>query len=238
MERLAGRVRPSIPRGDAGPLGAARRSARARALALVALLAAASVFAQSVSMSGSLGDKALLIINGTPRTVATGATVQGVKLVSVNGNGAVVEVNGKRQALALGGAQVNLGGAPSDGGGSQIVLTAGSGGHFVTAGSINGQAVRFLVDTGATYVSMGAAEAERLGIDYRKGQRGVSTTANGQVVAYRVLLASVRVGDVQLYDIDAVVGQASMDPVLLGNSFLTRFQMKRENDTLTLVKRF
>ena len=238
MKRLAGRVRPSIPRGDAGPLGAARRWARARALAWVALLAAASVFAQSVSMSGSLGDKALLIINGAPRTVATGATVQGVKLVRVNGNGAVVEVNGKRQALALGGAQVNLGGAPSDGGGSQIVLTAGSGGHFVTAGSINGQAVRFLVDTGATYVSMGAAEAERLGIDYRKGQRGVSTTANGQVVAYRVLLASVRVGDVQLYDIDAVVGQASMDPVLLGNSFLTRFQMKRENDTLTLVKRF
>jgi aspartyl protease family protein len=207
-------------------------------LLCAAQLAAASALAQSVSMSGSLGDKALLIIDGTPRTVAAGATVSGVKLVSVNGNGAVVEVNGKRQTLALGGAQVNLGGAPSDGGGSQIVLTAGSGGHFFTAGSVNGQAVRFLVDTGATFVSMGAADAERLGIDYRKGQRGISNTANGQVVAYRVSLASVRVGDVQLYNVDALVSQAPLDPMLLGNSFLTRFQMKRENDTLTLVKRF
>ncbi|MDE2297202.1 MAG: retroviral-like aspartic protease family protein, partial [Burkholderiales bacterium] len=103
---------------------------------------------------------------------------------------------------------------------------------------INGQAVRFLVDTGATLVSMGAAEAERLGLDYRKGQRGVSNTANGQIVAYRVSLASVRVGDVTLYNVDALVGQQPMDYVLLGNSFLTRFQMKRENETMTLVKRF
>ena len=209
-------------------------------LTLSALLALAAVGAhpQSVSMSGSLGDKALLIIDGAPRTVATGSTVQGVKLVAVSGSEATVEVHGKRQRLSLGGAQVNLGAAPSDGGGSRIVLTAGSGGHFVTDGAINGQAVRFLVDTGATLVSMGAAEAERLGLDYRKGQRGVSNTANGQIVAYRVSLASVRVGDVTLYNVDALVGQQAMDYVLLGNSFLTRFQMKRENETMTLVKRF
>lgn len=201
-------------------------------------LVATPAFAQSVSMSGSLGDKALLVIDGTPRTVAAGATVQGVKLVSVTGGDAVVEVKGKRVTLAMGGAQVNLGGAPSDGGGSQIVLTAGPGGHFVTLGSINGKAVQFLVDTGATYVSMGAAEAQELGLDYTKGQRGVMNTANGQVIAYKVKLASVRVGDVQLYDVDGLVSQQPMGAVLLGNSFLTRFQMKRENDTMTLTKRF
>lgn len=201
-------------------------------------LAAAGAGAQSVSMSGSLGDKALLIIDGAPRTVATGSTVQGVKLVSVSGSEATVEVHGKRQVLSLGGAQVDLGAAPSDGGGSRIVLTAGSGGHFVTDGAINGQVARFLVDTGATYVSMGAADAERLGLDYRKGQRGVSNTANGQIAVYRVSLASVRVGDVNVYNVDALVSQQPMDFVLLGNSFLTRFQMKRENETMTLVKRF
>ena len=210
----------------------------AAGVALSALFALAPACAQSVSMSGSLGDKALLIIDGAPRTVATGSTVRGVKLVAVSGSEATVEVKGKRQVLSLGGAQVNLGGAPSDAGGSQIVLTAGSGGHFITDGAINGQAVRFLVDTGATYVSMGAAEAERLGIDFRKGQRGVSNTANGQIVVYRVSLASVRVGDVNIYNVDAVVGERPMDYVLLGNSFLTRFQMKRENETMTLVKRF
>ena len=209
-----------------------------RALAAAALLTCGSAFAQTVSMSGSLGDKALLMIDGAPRTLAAGATVQGVKLVSVTGSAAIVEIQGKRLTLPLGGAQVNIGGAPSDGGGTQIVLTAGSGGHFFTGGSINGKAVRFLVDTGATYVSMGVNEAERLGLDYRGGQRGMTNTANGAMAVYKVALASVRVGDVQVYNVEALVGQAPMDQVLLGNSFLTRFQMKRENDTMTLSKRY
>ena len=203
-----------------------------------ALLAAAPAFAQSVSMSGSLGDKALLVIDGTPRTVATGATVLGVKLVSVSGSDAVVEVKGKRVTLAMGGAQVNLGGTPTEGGGSQIVMTADGRGHFFTVGTINGKSVRFVVDTGATFVSMGADQAKELGVDYTKGERGYSTTANGQIPVYRVKLASVRVGDVQLYDVDGLVGPQPMPAILLGNSFLTRFQMKRDNDTMTLTKRF
>ena len=82
-------------------------------------------------MSGSLGDKALLLSEGAPRTVATGTTVQGVTRVSDTGSPAVLDVKGQRVTLPLGGAQVNLGGAPSDGGGTHIVLSAGSGGHFV-----------------------------------------------------------------------------------------------------------
>ena len=204
----------------------------------LALLFFGTASAQSVSLSGSLGDKALLMIDGTPRTVATGATVQGVKLVSVSGAGAVVEVGGQRVNLAHGGAQVNLGGANSDGGGSRIVLSAAIGGHFFTQGSINGRSVRFLVDTGATNISMSQAEAQRLGIDYAKGQRGIANTANGQVVAHRVSLGTVRVGDVTVYNVDATIVPAQMDHLLLGNSFLSRFQMRRENDTLTLDKRF
>ena len=205
---------------------------------LALLAAAAAVHAQSVSMSGSLGDKALLVIDGTPSTVATGATVRGVKLVSVSGNGAMVEVQGKRVPLAIGGAQVNLGGSNSEGGGTQIVLTAVGGGHFVTDGTINGRTVRFVVDTGATYVSMGADQARDLGIDFLKGDRGTMSTANGQVAAYKVKLNSVRIGDVLLYNVDGLVSQQPMPFVLLGNSYLTRFQMKRENDTMTLTKRY
>jgi aspartyl protease family protein len=207
-------------------------------LAIVLLAGSGVVCAQTVSLSGSLGDKALLIIDGAPRTVATGATVQGVKLVSVSGDGAVVELGGKRVNLAHGGAQVNLGGANSAGGGSRIVLTATHGGHFLTQGTINGRSVRFLVDTGATNISMSQAEAQRLGIDLSKAQRGIANTANGQVVAHRVSLATVRVGDVTVYNVDATIVPAQMDHLLLGNSFLSRFQMKRENDTLTLDKRF
>ena len=166
-----------------------------------------------------------------------GQSAQGVKLLSVAGSDAVVEVGGRRVNLQLGSAQVNLGGAPSAGGGSQIVLTAGSGGHFVTQGSINGTSVRFVVDTGATHVALSQTEAERIGLNFRKGQRGVGNTANGQVMMHRVTLDTVRIGDVQVYNVEAAVVPAQMEQVLLGNSFLTRFQMKRENDTMTLDKR-
>ena len=207
-------------------------------LALAAFAAFGSAAqAQTVSMSGSLGDKALLVIDGTPRTVATGSTVQGVKLVRVSNNEALVEVAGQRRTLALGG-QVNIGVADSPGGGTTIMLSADSGGHFWANGTINGKSVRFVVDTGATNVSMSQSQAEQLGLDYRSGQRGTSTTANGQVQAYRVPLTSVRVGEVEVFNVAATIVPVPMDYVLLGNSFLTRFQMKRENDTMTLVKRY
>ena len=211
-----------------------RLACRAAALTLLPL----SALAQSVSMSGSLGDKALLLIDGKPRTVAIGSTVQGIKLLSVTGSDAVVEIAGKRVALALGGAQANLGGGGSEGTGSVIVLTAGSGGHFTSGGSINGKAVNFLVDTGATNVALSESVADRIGLDYRKGQRGMASTANGPVPIHLVSLSAVRIGDVQVYNVDAVVISAAMEQVLLGNSFLTRFQMKRENDKLTLERRF
>jgi aspartyl protease family protein len=207
-------------------------------LALAAFAAFGSAAqAQTVSMGGSLGDKALLVIDGTPRTVATGSTVQGVKLVRVSNNEALVEIAGQRRTLALGG-QVNIGVADSPGGGTTIVLSADSGGHFWANGTINGKSVRFVVDTGATNISMSQSQAEQLGLDYRSGQRGISTTANGQVQAYRVPLTSVRVGEVEVFNVAATIVPVPMDYVLLGNSFLTRFQMKRENDTLTLVKRY
>lgn len=208
------------------------------AAGLACALASAAAGAQTVSLGGSLGSNALLVIDGKPRHVAVGSTVQGVRLVSVSGNDALVEIGGKRIALQLGGAQVNLGGVQSEGGGQQIVITSESGGHFVTSGSINGKAVRFMVDTGATSVSMSQAEAERIGLDFKNGPRGYSTTANGAVPVYRANLASVRIGDVMIYNVDAIVSPAPMPYVLLGNSYLTRFQMKRENDRMTLDKRY
>jgi aspartyl protease family protein len=211
---------------------------RAAAALLATALLSGPAAAQVVSMSGSLGSKALLIIDGAPRTLEVGATVKGVRLVSVAGDAAVIEVEGRRIALALGGAQVDLGGKPSAGSGAQIVLSADHAGHFFTGGTINGKSVRFLVDTGATTIALSQAEADRLGLDYRKGMRGTSSTANGNVAVWRVSLASVRIGDVQVYDVDATVLPAPLPHVLLGNSFLTRFQMRRENDQLTLQKRF
>ena len=208
-----------------------------RLFAPLLALACFAASAQNVILSGSMGDRALLTINGAPRTVAVGATQQGVKLISVSAHDATVEIEGKRLLLPLGGAPVNLGGGGGEGTGTRIVMTAGSGGHFLSGGTINGKQVQFMVDTGATVIALGAADAERIGLDYKKGQRGMVRTANGEVVVFQVMLNTVRIGDVQVHNVEAVVVPQAMSYVLLGNSFLTRFQMKRENDLLTLDRR-
>jgi aspartyl protease family protein len=210
-----------------------------RLFALLLALAAGAACAQSVALQGMLGSKALLIVDGSPpKGVAVGETHKGVKVLSTQGDQAVVEIDGKRHTLRVGDAPASVGGSGGGGRGSKIVLTAGSGGHFLTQGAINGRAVQFMVDTGATTIAMGVAEAERLGIDYRKGQPARGATANGMVVAYMVKLASVRIGDVEVYDVDASVLPGSMGQLLLGNSFLTRFQMTRHNDQLVLERRY
>lgn len=217
------------------------RIKRIGVLALLGLAFGAAVAQkQSVAMTGGMGSKALLVINGgTPKALSAGESYRGVTVVSVSSEQVVVDMGGRRETVRLGAAPVSLGGGGgSGGGGSQIVLTAGSGGHFITQGSVNGKSVEFLVDTGATSVAMGQDEARRLGIKFEDGQRMRSSTANGVVVSYRVSLAKVRIQDVEVYDVDASVLPGSMPHLLLGNSFLTRFQMKRENDQLTLSKRF
>lgn len=196
---------------------------------------------QSVAMSGAMGNKALLVIDGSaPKALAAGDSHKGVKVLSVTSDSATVDMGGQRHTVRLGGAPVNLGGsgASAGGGGSRIVLTAGTGGHFSTQGSINGKVVRFLVDTGATAVAMGADEARRLGIDFEKGQRGMSQTANGTVYTYRIKLDRVRIQDVEVFNVDATVLPTPMPEILLGNSFLGRFQMQKDADQLVLTRRF
>lgn len=206
----------------------------------MALFASAAAFAQSVALQGMLGSKALLIVDGSaPKTVAPGETHQGVKVVSTSGDQAVVEMGGKRHTLRVGEAPASVGGkGGGQAGGSRIVLTAGSGGHFMAQGAINGRAVHFMVDTGASMIGLGASEAERLGLNYKAGERGMISTANGAAQAWKMKLGSVRVGDVEVFDVDAVVSPQPMPYILLGNSFLTRFQMKRENDQMVLERRY
>jgi aspartyl protease family protein len=120
-----------------------------------------------------------------------------------------------------------------------VTLAADTRGHFVTMGSINGGSVRFMVDTGATFVSLSASEARRLGINYLQGQRGQLQTANGLTAAYRVKLDTVRIGDIELNNVDAVVGESdAMGVSLLGMSFLNRMEMKRDGQSMTLTKRY
>jgi aspartyl protease family protein len=208
-------------------------------LALAVLSAPIGALADSVALQGMLGSKALLIVNGSaPKSVAPGETHQGVKVVSTAGDQAVVEIEGKRRTLRIGDAPASVGGNGGGARGTRIVLPVGSGGHFMTQGTINGRAVSFMVDTGATAVSMGVSDAERLGLDYKSGERGMVSTANGNAPAWRIRLASVRVGDVEVFDVEAIIAPQPMPFLLLGNSFLNRFQMKRDADQMVLDRRY
>ena len=207
---------------------------------LAASLGISNAHAESVVLAGMLGSKALLVVDGTaPKTVAAGETHQGVKVISTSGDQAVIEQAGKRQTLRVGEAPVSMGGSGgASGRGSRIVLQESSGGHFMTAGQINGRAVQFMVDTGATSIAMSTLDAERAGINFKSGQPVQLSTANGTTQGFRIKLNSVRVADVEVYDVEAVVIPQPMPFMLLGNSFLTRFQMKRDNNLMTLDKRY
>lgn len=207
-----------------------------------ALLAtAAPLMAQtpSLALTGVSGDRALLVINGAPpKFLSAGQTHNGVKLLSVSGDTVAVEVNGQRQSLEVGAAPVSVGRSTAGPGGQRIVLTADPSGHFVPDGQINGKSVKFMVDTGATTIAISAIEAKRINLAYEQGKRVQMVTANGPSAGYLIRLQSVRIGDVVAYDVDAVVSPVPMPFVLLGNSFLNRFQMQKTNDQLTLEKRF
>jgi aspartyl protease family protein len=172
-----------------------------------------------------------------PRTVSVGSrTPEGVRLVAVEDAVATLEFDGRRHRLGVGEQAVSV--ASSDRGTSSLTLMADGKGHFVTPGAINGSSVRFVVDTGATLVSLGASDAVRAGLDYRKGEPGTAMTANGVTRIWLVKLNTVKVGDITLHDVDAAVHGHDMPIALLGMSFLGRMEMKRDGDTMTLRRRF
>lgn len=194
-----------------------------------------AVPAVDVGLAGLLGSKALLVVDGgQPQALAIGQSANGVKLIAITGDQAIVEVEGKKRPLRVGQHAVGNGG----GEGGKVVLTADGSGHFLANGAVNGTAVRFLVDTGATMISLGAADARRLGLDASKGQQGVSNTANGQAVVWRVKLDTVQVGDITLHNVDGLIHQSDMPIALLGMSFLNRMEMVRDGDTMILKKRY
>jgi aspartyl protease family protein len=207
------------------------------ALVLAVLLAPAPARALDVQLVGTFGDQAaVLSIDGAePKTVRIGQKFGGVTVISVERERATVEVEGKRRALQRG----QTYSSKSSGDDRQSAVLAADGrGHFHADGQVNGGAMRFILDTGATSIALPAADAVRLGIDYRKGARGMIHTANGPAPAYRVKLDTVRVGGIELQNVDALVLEQGLDVALLGMSFLNRVEMFRSGDSMTLKRRF
>ena len=123
---------------------------------------------------------------------------------------------------------------------ARLTLTEAQGGMFRLSVKINGVALPFLVDTGATSISMDSAMAQQAGVKYQSGRPVNLSTANGIARGWQVKLDSVTAGPITLYGIDAIVseGPGTGGTGLLGMSFLNRVEMKRDGESLTLIKRF
>lgn len=156
-------------------------------------------------------------------------------VLSIDGETATIEVDGRKRVLRVGHREcglATLGQWSGDG-----CADSGCVGAFRDHnGSINGALVRFLVDTGASMIAMGASDARRVGIDPSKGKLGYSQTANGVTQVSRIKVDTVKIGDIVVHNVDATVHQQDLPVVLLGMSFLNRMEMQRSGDTMTLKK--
>lgn len=199
-------------------------------------LLASFAHAADISVVGLFPGKAVLVVNDAqPKTYSVGSTVvDGIKLIGVGDGTATFDNRGRHETITLGD-HVNRG-APT--GNAKVTLQANGQGHFITQGQINGGTLRMLVDTGATAIALPASEAKRLGIEYKNGRAGHVNTANGTAQVYMVKLDTVKVGDIELHQVDAMVHEDGLPIGLLGMSFLNRVDMRREGEQMTLTKRY
>jgi aspartyl protease family protein len=105
-----------------------------------------------------------------------------------------------------------------------IEIRRGSDGHFHAALEVNGETVRFMVDTGATDIVLSRRDAERVGIDPDAlSYLGRARTANGTVSTAAVRLGLVRLGTFTDTNVPASVTDGGLDGSLLGMAYLDRF---------------
>jgi len=120
-----------------------------------------------------------------------------------------------------------------EGGKKEVVLQSSTHGHYIATGKINNKNVTFLVDTGASYVSVPERVAKMLGL--KKGAPLIVTTASGEVTVYATILNSVSIGDITLHNIKADINpHMRSNEILLGMSFLRHLSVTHEGDQLTI----
>lgn len=190
---------------------------------------------EKIAISGLFKDKAIVEIDGKRRILKKDIpSPEGVILRESNSEFAVLEINGVKKEYGLGS---HIGGDFSVAQDTRIVTIAPDAyNDYLVNGSINGFQLRFIVDTGATLVTLNRNVARRIGISYRlEGRKEKFNTASGAEDFYIVNLKQVKVGDIVLKNVQAAVSDNDFPiTVLLGNSFLSRINMQRKGKIMQL----
>lgn len=200
-------------------------------------VAGTAVAAPQVRVVGLFPNAAVLNVDGQRVLVKAGQTGPGgVQVLEADSKSALLKIDGVQQRLTLE-REYKAGGysAPER---QRMTLSRRSDGHYWATGSINGSQMPFLLDTGASSVALNAGHARRLGLDYRKGKQLQVTTASGVETGWLVHLASVKLGSIEVRNVEAVVLEGA-HPVdaLLGMSFLKQISWRQEQDSLVLESR-
>ena len=192
--------------------------------------------AGNIQVQALFPGKAMLSIDGESKVLSAGQSHAGVKIISATSHEAVLEIDGVQTAYTAGSAitmayqkQLHI----------REQIMADTRGMFFTHGSINGRSARFLIDTGATAVAMSASDAKNLGIQYRlDGEPAQVSTASGVARAWRVKLRSVKLGQLEQKNIDAMVIDGNYpEDILLGMTFLETLKVTKESGKMTIEQK-
>ncbi len=219
-----------------------KTGARSRLLLLLIfcaiLLPVANTFAShKIKVMALFTDKAMVMIDGKQKLLKKGKAYHGVTLISADSESVVLEMHGEKKKFKLGSEITTSFKKPDPG--KELVVWKDMTNMFRIHGSINNFSTHFLIDTGATSVALSSQAAKRIGLKYRQGTPIQASTASGIAKGYRLTLNKVKIGHIQIYNVQAIVLDGSFPTeVLLGQSFLSRIHMVRDGDKMKLRKKF
>lgn len=199
------------------------------------------ISAASVKVIALFENRAMLSIDGgKAKILRAGTSLSGVKLVSSNTSEAIIEVNGKRKTLTLNSSLVlegSLGTKASNSYASSVQLFVDDQGFFRGKGEVNGKGLEFLVDTGANLVVLNSVEANKVGLDYKAGVETVAKTASGVAPMYLITAQKMSIGGIELSNVEMGVIEGGFPQYpLLGMTFLSRLNMQRNGEIMTLSR--
>jgi aspartyl protease family protein len=203
---------------------------------LLLLLSGHALAVDSITVMALFDNAAMIRVDGQQRLLRGGETSpEGVTLISADSTEAVLEINGQRDTYALNRAISNIPGKSSS---ASLKIAADSSGMYLTTGMINGYSIKFIVDTGATLVTLNSAQAAQIGIDYRDAPTALMSTASGVVKGYIVKLDSVQIGTIHKPYIEAVILEGRHpSEALLGMSFLGQLEVRHDGGFIELRER-
>ncbi|ARN74419.1 hypothetical protein BST96_09970 [Oceanicoccus sagamiensis] len=201
------------------------------------LLFSANTLSLEIQANGLFKNAAVVTIDGKQRMLKAGKpSPEGVLLIEANTKRAIIEINGQRQELTL---SRRISGNFTQASQPEVAIPRNRSNQYISNASINGRRAKVLVDTGASIVALSSDQAQRLGIDYKKGQLSAVITASGKAKAYRLTLRSVEVGGIRVNAVDASVVEGSYPRhILLGMTYLNHVNIREQDGILFLQQKY